>query len=331
MADIIEGPLTVETLPEDPKQVSQPASVSPDNILDDDAAVRAAIVAAEQRGDDPTNVRIGDVVQGSKPQEIPEKFKTPTGEVDVEKLKASTKQLDEAIQKKETEVQKTVEEYVAEYRAKEAKFRTMPNPEKLAQGLQGQQPPVQESAPQYAPDQLKQKIAQDLNNDPVGTTVDLIDIMVAKRMAERMAPIEQDIQQTRIQRENERIKDNLKQIASKDPRVLSPQIFNAINAKLDADPDLWKLKNPHKAAWLEVKEEMRLGEPSQVQAQSSRPNSPILGGGTPPPPQSQMSGVINSQTIASALDQVNHKDRSQMDSLEKAAKEYFDREFRARR
>lgn len=331
MAEIIEGQIQVETLPDDPKQTSQPGSVTPDSILDDDAAVRAAIIAAEQRGEDPTNVKIGDVVQGSKPVDVPEKFKTPTGEVDVEKLKASTKQLDEAIQKKETEVQKTVEEYVAEYRAKEAKFRSMPNPERLAQGLQTAQPPVQESVQQLPPDQLKQKIAQDLNADPVGTTVDLIDIMVAKRMAEKLAPIEQDIQQTRIQRENERIKENIKQIASKDARVLNPQVFAAINAKLDADPDLWKLKNPHKAAWLEVKEEMRLGEPSQVQAQPSRPTSPILGGGTPPPPQSQTSGVINSQTIASALNQVDYRDKNQMDALEKAAKEYFDREFKARR
>lgn len=327
----MEDQIQVETLPDDPKQASQPASVTPDSILDDDAAVRAAIIAAEQRGDDPTNVRIGDVVQGSKPVDVPEKFKTPTGEVDVEKLKASTKQLDEAIQKKETEVQKTVEEYVSEYRAKEAKFRTMPNPEKLANNLQASQPPVPEQPLQLPPDQLKQRIAQDLNNDPVGTTVDLIDIMVAKRMAEKLAPIEQDIQQTRMNRENERIKENIKQIASRDPRVLNPQVFSAINAKLDADPDLWKLKNPHKAAWLEVKEEMRLGEPSQVQAQPSRTPSPILGGGTPPPPQSQTSGVINSQTIASALNQVNPKDKNQMDSLEKAAKAYFDNEFRARR
>lgn len=321
MATAIEGPLEVETVQEPATPGSQPA-FQPEPQLDE-AAVRAAVMQAEAQGKNPLDLDVKDLAQGSKPEEtkapeVPEKFKTPTGEVDVEKIKTSTRQLDEAIQQKEQKVQKTVEDYLAEYRAKENKFRNIPNPEKMAQILPSVPPPPVPDTPQKMSDQqLWEAINRDFQTNPALAAMQLIDIAVQKRME----PVEKERQDNLIRR-------NIQVLAEKDARVMQPEIFAAINAKLESDPDLWKLKNPHKAAWLEVKEELRLGEPKEVQAQPSRPPSPILGGGTPPPAPSSSGGPITQDTIASAISQVNPKDQSQMASLEKAAKAYFDRVYR---
>ena len=337
--EVIEGPLQTETLPDTPQDPSQPPAFQPEpKLLDREAEVKAAIDAAEKKGDDFLSVKIGDLGTSQSPQnaptEVPEKFKTPTGEVDVEKLKASTRQLDEAIEKKEAAVEKTVDDYLQAYREKEAKLRNMPNPDKLAEGLKTAPPPPPPHFPSGPPvpeDQAMAQLNADFQRDPLGTLGRLTDIMVERRLAEKLAPVEQDISQTRKEREDNRIRQNLKEIAAKDPRVMAPTVFAAINAKLDSDPDYWKLKNPHKAAWLEVKEEMRLGEFSQTPAQPSRLPSPILGGGTPPPPQSSASsGPLNYQVLTSALGQVG-KDPKQMEALEKAMKEFADKEFRSGR
>lgn len=331
--------LETDIVPVAPPQAAQPSDFPKPgpSLLDQESVIREALNAAEARGEDPSTLRVGEVLKGPesvvepevKPSvpEVPEKFRTPTGEVDVEKLKASDKALDAAMQKKETETQKTVDELFASYLEKEKKFRAMPNPEKLAEVPV----PVPETTvqPQSLPlDQLKAKILADLNSDPVGAITELIDIIAEQKIR----PVKSDIEQSREERKHNAIKANLKTLAEKDPRVLNPTVFAAINAKLDSDPDLWKLKNPHKAAFLEVKDEMRLGEwDSTPVAQPSKAASPILGGGTPPPPQSNTAGVINSASLAASLKQVNLKDSNQFNSVEKAFKDYMDKEFRAGR
>jgi hypothetical protein len=180
--------------------------------------------------------------------------------------------------------------------ALENKFRNMPNPDKVAAQLPPL-PPVQ-IPPEQTPQNFEEIVRRDYQADPLGTTARLLDLMIQKKLQ----PYEE-------RERTEATRSNLQVLASKDPRVLREDVFAAVNAKLQNDPDLWKLKNPHKAAWLEVKEEMRLGDPIQGQAQPSRP-SPILGGGTPPSAPSS-SVPVNPQTIISNLHTLDLRDKKQ--------------------
>ncbi len=327
MAD--ETPMTVDAPPADLfKPQTQPNVI--DALLKDKAAAREAFVAAEKNVGidavvDPTAV----LTQSTQPKatEVPEKFRTQTGEVDVEKLKASTKQLDEAIQAKEQKLQEvdktvSVEEIVKKYNESYRKFRGMPNPGKVAQAMP---PPVQ---PMVDPNlmsnqQLIDLINKDIQSNPGLTVVNLIDMALAKRFE----PLEEERQETQR-------RQNVAELAAKDPRILNDAVYQAISAKLEANPEMWNLKNPYKVAWLEVKDEMRLGEASpngSASAQPSRPAAPILGGGTPPPPQSAASGPVTPDSVLSAIQQANLKDPAQKQNLAAALKELVDRDFRARR
>ncbi len=275
----------------------------------DDNAVRQAIALAEANNQDPMTIRTDElpsqvpaqtpnaatVAQAPIPAlDVPQKFLKPDGAVDVEKIQASTKALDEAIQKRDPVPQKTVDDYLAEYKEKEKLFRSgtvpkAPAPVEVA-------PPI--VAPQTTmPSDFEEIVRRDYAADPLGTTTRLLDLMIQKKFQ----PMEE-------REKIEATRSNIQTLAAKDARILSPEVFVAVNAKLAADPDLWKLKNPHKAAWLEVKEEMRLGEPGTVQAQPSRP-SPILGGGTPPSAPS--SSVQQPQNVLANLHTLDIRDKNQ--------------------
>ena len=260
----------------------------------DDAAVRQAIANAEANNQDPQTITIGEIAQAPepKPTEVPQKFLKPDGEVDVDKITASTRQLDEAIKAKEQAVAKTVEDYME----MERKFRNLPNPEKLA----AQQPtlpqPVAPTAPVSQQD-YEAIVRRDYESDPLATTTRLLHLMIE----EKFKPLAE-------KEKTEATRLNLQRLAEKDSRILREDVFSAVNAKLASDPDLWKLKNPHKAAWLEVKEEMRLGEPTQAQAQPSRP-SPVLGGGTPPSAPS--SSVQTHESVVGNLNALDLRDKKQ--------------------
>jgi hypothetical protein len=260
----------------------------------DDNAVRQAIANAEANNLDPQTITMDDLAQGSIPRaEVPQKFLKPDGTADVDKIQTSTRQLDEALQKKEEAVNKTVDDYMREYKEKEAKFRNLPNPERLAASL-----PVQAPPPQEVPQNFEEIVRRDYAVDSLGTMTRILELMIQKKFA----PIEEE-------KKIESVRGNIQKIAEVDSRILRPDVFAAVKAKLDSDPDYWKLKNPHKAAWLEVKDEMRLGEPSQVQAQPSRP-SPVLGGGTPP---SVPSSTVQAspQNILQSLHQIDLRDKKQ--------------------
>lgn len=264
----------------------------------DDNAVRQAIAQAEANNQDPQSITMGDFAQGLAPnpapkvQEVPQKFLKPDGAVDVEKIQASTKALDEAIATREPIPQKTVDDYLTEYREKEKVFRTQTVPKVPAPIAP---PPVVDSPPQNFEDIVR----RDYQADPLATTARLVDLIVAQRFA----PLEE-------REKVEATRTNLQQLVAKDPRILQPDVYAAINAKLASDPDLWKLKNPHRSAWLEVKEEMRLGESQAgAQAQPSRPLSPVLGGGTPPSAPS--SSASAPQDILSNLHELDLRKKDQ--------------------
>lgn len=288
-----------------PAGKSQPIqAIATSEPLLDEAAVRQAIANAEANNQDPLTATMDDYAQGlvnktAQPApvvQVPEKFLKSDGAVDVDKIKASTQALDTAIQNKETALSKSVDDYMREYQELETKFRTMPNPQKV----QAQAPvvtppavPIQENQPYNYEDVVR----QDFQRDPLMTMTRLMEVALEAKFA----PIEQ-------KEKSEKVRTNLQELASKDSRVLREDVYAAIQNKLKTDQDLWKLKNPHKAAWLEVKEELRLGEPSQAQAQPSRPLSPVLGGGTPPSAPSSQAPSVNGTIDLNALD-LRNKDQ----------------------
>jgi hypothetical protein len=318
--DIIDSPQTVP--PQGPIQPQvQPVSAlaNLDQPLDDNA-VRQALVEAESKNMDPMSVTIEDMLKGQStvpapatqalaPEvpktEVPEKFLKPNGEVDVEKLQTSTRQLEEAVKTKEAAVQKTVDDFVREYRDLEKQFKGMPNPDRLAASLPTNPPPMSlpQSAvpplPQMSDQQLEEMINRDIQSNPGRTITQLIQLA----LEQRFQPFEEE-------KKIGSVRGNLEQLASKDPRVLHPEVFKAINAKLKTDPEYWKLKNPHRAAWLDVKEELRLGDYSQSNpAQPSRLPAPVLGGGTPPSTPSV--SVTQPHDIIANMDKLDLRDKKQ--------------------
>lgn len=290
--NVIPGEVIIEPAANRPAPQSQPIPglTNLDPQLDE-TQVRQAIANAEANNQDPQSITMQDFAQVPNQTPVPQKFLKPDGEVDVDKIQASTRQLDEAIQKKQDAVQKSVDDYLEA----ERKFRNMPNPERLAP-----QPVVQAPTPPQGfmtPQQQEEIIRRDYAADPLGTTTRLLDLM----LQEKFKPIEE-------RNKIEERRSNIQKIAEKDPRILQSEYFDAVNAKLQADPDLWKLKNPHKAAWLEVKDEMRLGEAVPLGTAPALPRpSPVLGGGTPPSAPSssaQSNGPIN-------LSQIDLRDRKQ--------------------
>lgn len=317
----METPITV-----DANSAELPPSAQPQlsgNILDMEAQIKAASDAAQARGEDPSRLPIG--ILAEEVPNVPKKFVTPTGEVDVEKLKASTERLNEEIQKKESVVQKSVEDYLQA----EKKFRTLPNAAKIEQKIVAPAQEVVQQPIQMSRDQLEARINADMQANPAATVASLIDIMFDQKFGQKIAPLEQGIQVTLQRERDDATRANLKSLAERDPRIMNQEVFDAINAKLAEQPKFWELKNPHKAAWLEVKDEMRLGDtPQGGSAQPSRPPSPILGGGTPPPPQSSTSGALNYDSVSAAMAQANFKDSNQSANLEKSMKALADAEWR---
>lgn len=333
--------MLTEHLTPEPKGpiVSQAQPVAALGNLDpmlDDSAVRQALANAEANNQDPMSVTMSDLAQVQTPKEaaipakvetpsqpklpadIPEKFLKTDGTVDVEKLSSSARQLDEVIQKKE-DVIKSVEDLWAHYKDSQKKFGAMPNTEKFVVPPPPvpAPPPASAAVPFMSPQQmsdqqLREMIAADMARDPVGTTTNLIDLMISKKMQ----PLEE-------RERDDTMRQNIASLAQKDPRVL--QHFSAVTAKLNADPDLWRLKQPYRAAWLEVKEELRLGEPSQAQAQpSTRVLSPVLGGGTPPP-SVPSSSAPTQQNVLSNLDKIDLRDKRQEAIADEAIRAYLAR------
>lgn len=283
------------TPPAGKSQPIQAIAPNTDPVFDDNA-VRQTIAQAEANNQDPMTIKIDELSQApgsaAKVADVPQKFLKPDGAVDVEKIQASTRQLDEAIQNRDPVPQKTVDDYLAEYREKEKLFRS---------GTVPRSAPVEvvPVIPQAnMPADFEEIVRRDYAADPLGTTTRLLDLMIQKKFA----PLEER-EQLEVRR------SNLQKLAENDPRILRQDVFNAINAKIASDPDIASRKNPHKAAWLEVKEEMRLGDPIPGQAQPSRMPSPVLGGGTPPSAPS--SSVQQPQNILANLQTLDIRDKNQ--------------------
>ena len=284
-----------------------------------DADVRNAIVAAEAKGIDPDRLTVTEMAelqnvtpakaaesprispdQAVNPNavklDIPDQFRKSDGEPDVDKLKDETKRLNELTQAKEEKIEKSVEDYLREYKESQNKFRNTPNPEKFEERLRTQEL----AAPSHLTDQqLREMIMNDYRVDPISTTTQLIE-----------AAVQRHLQPFSEEKRERSLRANVEALAKDDPRILNDKIFAEIKKELDANPHLWSNPNPHRSAWLEVKERLRLGEPPQraAQAQPSRPPSPVLGAGAPPSAPSPSEYRTSSKT---ALDSLDVRDKKQ--------------------
>lgn len=313
---VSEESLKFAAATEDVKPISQ----------QDEQRLRAAVMAAEQTGSnvvtisrlEPSSVA-QTPLQPTVPAagvpippgvDVPQKFVNPDGTVDVEKLKTSTAQLDAAIGTKAEQQEKTLEEYLAEYRAKEREFRGMPTqPEhiirqRIEQGqIQPPPPPLaQPPAVPRNPEDIRRALEEDLRTNPVDTIIDLIKSVSTTQLE----PLMSDVQKRKQAEQDQAIKTNIEGIAKRDRRVLHPTVFAEVNKELASDPGYFRLQNPHEAAWLKVKERMRLGD-APAPTPPSRPSpSPILGGGTPPPIPS--ASEVTPQTLNAAIKQARSPD-----------------------
>lgn len=332
---MVESDLVVEPL----RNSDVPSGSEPAGSADiSEAAVRAAVMAAETDGRDPAKIPLSSLTQGSpsptpasaQQTEVPEKFKKPTGEVDEEKLKASTDALKQSIQQKQEKLDdlKTVEDYLKEYRELESVNSSLPNARKTEAKTQELLTQAPSPAPaQMTNDQLRERLAADFQRDFVGTTSDLIDIIVERRISEKFKRVEEPIQKIMEDRKLAHLRQSIQDVAEKDARIMQPNHYRAIMEKLKTEPDYWKLKNPFRSAWNDVRDELRLGDSLTAnQAQPSKPASPILGGGTPPPSPSQGS-VLSAESFVRAVSGSNHHNEKEMDALDRAARDLF-RDYR---
>lgn len=306
-------------------QTQEPVKTVTENLAPpmDDATVRRMVMEAEKAGEDvagatsaqtfPQGVTDPLAAAPAAPPDVPAKFLKPDGSVDVDKLKTSTEQLNEGIQQKQQVQEKTVEDYIREYKEKERQFHSMPsNPDVIRRQLDSQAAPIPAPPPAQPvgavpppqlPDNdlaaLRQKIAEDLRVDPVGTIVDLVKAVSQKELE----PFNREREERAQAARDESIRRNLAEIAATDRRILDPQVFQAVTQELNQDPGYRNLRNPHLAAWAVVKERMRLGVAQP--AQPSRPPSPILGGGTPPPAPSA-SGAVTPRALMGAIPQAKN-------------------------
>lgn len=226
---------------------------------------------------------------------IPQKFQKPDGTVDEDKLKASSERLNEAVEQK----QKTVDQLLLEYQEREKKHHSL---SQQKSELERQMPSAVTPAvapPPIPPQELEQRLRNDWQRDGLDTTIKLADAIVATKMA----PILERFQQDEENRRLSGLRQNVADLAAADPRFLDPRLNAMVNQVLDEEPGMMRLKNPHKAAWNEVKERLRLGEVNQPPAQPSNA-MPTLGRGAPPS-VSTLSGPLSPQNAYQAVQQVN--------------------------
>lgn len=284
-----------------PPFVASQSGVAPSPTANEEVQLRALFQDASSKGmelsDNVTLAQSQPAPVQTAPVPVPEKFKTPEGTVDEEKLKASSKQLDAVLEEKE----KSIDEMMADYKAREKKLHEL---SQQKADLSKQLPPLAPlNAAQVNPNdpqiqQMHQQILADMQRDPVNTSIMLNQALVKKELE----PLIQRFQQEDEMRQDGLRRESFQRLAESDPRVMQNQYYAAINQVLDEDPAMMRLKNPHKAAWNEVKERLRLGEP-MVPAQPSM-SSPQLGRGAPPS-VSTFQGQPTPQSLAQQAGQIN--------------------------
>lgn len=249
--------------------------------LDDSVTVQAPPLG--QPAQNPFVKPVVEVPVQAPKVDAPAKFLKPDGTVDEEKLKTSSDALGKAIEQK----QKTVEEMLAEYKEKEKQFtelghkakelkETPPNP--TPQPPQAVPSIINQNLP---PDQIRQQLLQLQQSDPIAFAVEIARAVAQREAGEMFRPALEVTQKLAERERDSQLRSNIAALAEKDPRVMNPELYSELMAEVNSDPAYFRLKNPLKAAWNEVKERKALGEPSGPAQPSSSPG-PTLGRGAPP-------------------------------------------------
>jgi len=211
---------------------------------------------------------------------VPTKFLKPDGTVDEEKLKASSEQLGKAIEQKKL----SIDELAAKYKEQEKQFVELGRKAKeLQQTPPNPEPQVSVINQNLPPDQIRQQLLALQQTDPIAFAVEIARAVAQKEAREIAAPA---LEVTASLAERERdsaMRSNLLALAEKDSRVQDGVLYAELINELKSDPAYFRLKNPVKSAWNEVKERLHLGEPQNGSAQPSPASGPILGRGAPPP------------------------------------------------
>lgn len=258
------------------------------------------------------------------PAQMPAKFLKPDGTVDEEKLKASSEQLGKAIEQK----QKTIDEMLAEYKEKEKQFTELGHKTKELQSTSPN--PVSEPpmlSPQFAgltADQIRAQLLALNAQDPIAFAVEIARAVSRKEATDVALPALQVAGRLAEQERDSDMRKNLLSLAERDSRVQEPALYAELINELNSDPAYFRLKNPIKNAWNEVKERLRLGEPTGS-AQPSQASSPTLGRGVPPSVSSFATPMTpqSLNTQVSSLNPFSPEGKKMEDALKQMAEQVW--------
>lgn len=202
--------------------------------------------------------------------EVPAKFLNQDGSVNVDNLEKSRLHLDAAIQKASQDYREKERE-LSRIREQQRLLETGQMPPQVPQGY----PPGYPAQPPMAPVPFEQRVAQDYQANPAGTTLGLmqtaIDIAV-QRAREEVADIKRDME--------------LRQIAAEDPGALTPEGLAKLAQVRRDNPWIEASPQPWVAAYRQYRGQHGSLTPARQESAitpPTRPTAPILAGGQQPP------------------------------------------------
>jgi len=167
--------------------------------------------------------------------DVPEKFKTPDGKIDVAKVEKSLM---------------SAEETLAKYLAKEKELkRKMNDARKTEAGL----PPSELGNIQVSPEFAAQ-FEKDVQTMGLGNAVIRLQTATLKAAEEAAySRAMKDIEGIKEVTANQTTRNQIEAIAKSDPWVYTPEGLNTLTTILDSQPYLWQAADPYKAAYVHYK------------------------------------------------------------------------------
>jgi len=209
------------------------------------------------------------IPEATKAPEVPEKFKTPEGEIDIAKVEKSTLDAQVALDKylaKERELKRKINEVKA---AEVAPLTPPTTP---------QQPAYENVSPDFAV-----KIEQDIQSQGVGNVLAKL-FNAAKEVAKE--EIAGDITQLKTAHAETTTRQQIEAIGKVDPWVFTDEGVGTLTKILNEQPYLWNAADPYKAAYLIYNGVINVASRSQEKVTTStppaRPSAPIPTGQASP-------------------------------------------------
>lgn len=191
---------------------------------------------------------------------VPEKFKTPDGSIDTEKVNKSLLNAEEALARYAV-LEKELARKRNEVKAKENAYLTPPAPTAPAPVI-----PVNAN--------FAAQLEADIQKDGAG-------VVLAKLFTAAQAAAEEKLQgeisALKDTSAEARTRQQVEAIGKKDPWVYTPEGMDTLTKILDEQPYLWQAKDPYKAAYLLHKGNVASQSHSQVLTPTpqARPSAPV--------------------------------------------------------